>query len=416
MNGVIQQAREHALALLKPSQKEIEHGLELHAHALVCDAYGFAPRVAIDGDAAKALVTAGATEFELQDCLEEMSTRPALDAKDREETRQAWEAAGVACILQNAGEEGQSVPQVLKRLARFTFATDLSRDLVQRAVSPDDIFAAKKNNRHCLYLSSNGIPLAERWLSRETELEFIRIFFQLGIRMMHLTYNRRNLIGDGCMETANAGLSDFGRAVVAEMNRVGVIVDTAHCGWQTGLEAAQVSSKPVVASHAGCSSLHPHRRCKSDEILKAISDSGGYLGVCCVPAFLGRSEDLCAMLDHIDYAAKTIGTDHVAIGTDIAYTPDRMKTEWEKIPPRPKSRPRWEHFWLPNDPLFDPKYDHWQDRSLSWTNWPLFTVALVQRGYSDGDIEKIIGGNVLRVARAVWPSDLPSTGAADGKQ
>src|ERR1700730_9200459 len=100
-------------------------------------------------------------------------------------------------------------------------------DFVEKASGPADIAAAKTRGKHCLYFSGNGVPLTQQRASVEDELRYIRIFFQLGIRIMHLTYNRRNMIGDGCAELANAGLSDFGRAVIAEMNRVGGIADCA---------------------------------------------------------------------------------------------------------------------------------------------------------------------------------------------
>ncbi len=148
------------------------------------------------------------------------------------------------------------------------------------------------------------MPIPQDWNSVEEELRDIRIFFQLGIRIMHLTYNRRNMIGDGCAEPANAGLSDFGRAVVAQMNHVGVIVDVAHAGWQTSLEAAQVSKRPMVSSHSGCCALNRHYRCKPDEVIGAIADTGGYIGICCIPAFLGGSGDISSVLDHIDYVIK----------------------------------------------------------------------------------------------------------------
>jgi membrane dipeptidase len=188
------------------------------------------------------------------------------------------------------------------------------------------------------------------------------------------------------------------------MNRVGVIVDVAHSGWRTSLEAAQVSERPMVASHSVCCALNVHHRGKPDEVIRAIADSGGYIGICCVPAFLGGSGDINALLDHIDHVAKTFGVDHVAIGTDVAYSSSRSGEEYAKILPRRRTRAGWEHFWPADDPLYDPQWQQEHQRlSLAWTNWPLFTVGLVQRGYSDDDIQKILGGNVLRVARAVWP-------------
>ena len=256
---------------------------------------------------------------------------------------------------------------------------------------------SKKQNKHCLYLSGNGVPLPQDWVSVEEELRYVRIFFQLGIRMMHLTYNRRNMIGDGCAEPANGGLSDFGRAVVAEMNHVGVIVDVAHCGWQTSLEAAHVSERPIVASHTVCGALNSHIRSKPDNVIRAIVEKDGLIGICCIPSFLGGKADIGVMLDHIDYAVKTFGVEHVAIGTDVAYSSRSMAQDNKKIPRTPKSRNRWAGLWPPGSLSAAPK----QRLTMAWTNWPLFTVGLVQRGYSDSDIQKILGGNVLRVARAV---------------
>lgn len=402
MNAAIERAREAAWVVLKPSKREAEHGMELHEASIVCESYGFAPRAAVDGDAVIEAIEAGASEVEIQDMMEDMRmTRCVSEPSEREEFQAAWEAAGVTCILQNAGEEGQSALRLMKRLARFTYVTDMMRDFVTKAVTPDDIVAAKDENRHCLYLSGNGVPLPEDWVSVEEETRFIRVFFQLGIRMMHLTYNRRNMIGDGCAEPANGGLSDFGRAVIAEMNRVGVIVDVAHCGWRTSLDAAKASERPMVASHSGCAALNAHHRCKPDEVIRAIADTGGYIGICCVPAFLGGAGDISAMLDHVDYVVRKFGAEHVAIGTDVAYSSCASAAEQRKIPKRHPSRKRWENFWPADDPLHAPEWNREHQRlSMAWTNWPMFTIGLVQRGHSDDDIRKILGGNVLRVARA----------------
>lgn len=399
LNPVMQKARDAAMAVLQPSAKDLQHGLELHADALVFDAYGFSPRCAIDGEALKAAVMAGASDVELDDMREDMSmTRCVTSEAERAEYLEGWRASGVTCIFQNAGQECQDPMRLLKRLAHFTYTTDHLRELVAKAVTPGDVEEAKAAGKHCLYFTGNGVPLTQDWLSIPDELRYLKIFHHLGIRMMHLTYQRRNMIGDGCAETSNAGLSDFGRAVIAEMNRVGVIPDCAHSGWQTSLEAAKVSSKPVVASHSTAAALHPHIRSKPDEVIRAIADTGGYIGICCISRFLRGKGDLNAFLDHIDHVAKKFGVDHVAIGTDIAYTSRNSAEENKKaaIGGLRRKREDFRSLWPKDDFVATEQ----ADLSIAWTNWPLYTVGLVQRGYSDDDIRKILGGNVMRVLRA----------------
>jgi len=258
-NDQIQRDRQAALKILKPSTKELEHGLELHADSLVVDLYGFSPRAAVDADKVRREAEAGASQTELYDMMTDMATTHYVtDQAERQEYMDAWEAAGVTCIFENAGEGDMGISLLLRRLAQCTYVTDMMRDFVYKAATPEDILAAKKQNKHCLYFSTNGVPIRQNWFSVEEELRYIRTFFQLGIRMMHLTHQRRNLIGDGCGESSDAGLSDFGRAVIAEMNRVGVIVDVSHCGWRTSREAAEVSKRPIVASHTACGTLYEH--------------------------------------------------------------------------------------------------------------------------------------------------------------
>jgi membrane dipeptidase len=225
--------------------------------------------------------------------------------------------------------------------------------------------------------------------------------------MMHLTYNRRNPLGDGAGEPNDGGLSDFGRQAIAEMNRLGVIVDVAHSGWRTSLEAAKASIKPMVASHTTCAGLYKHFRGKPDEAIHAICETGGLIGICCIPRFLGGTGDIAAFLDHIDYAVKRFGTDHVAIGTDVAYVSRNEPSERAKVgkgrdgrSPLALSGNQWEHLWPPDAYQSTPQ----GVQSLAWTNWPLFTVGMVQRGHTDEDIRKILGQNVLRV----WKGNQPS--------
>ena len=397
-NPVIVPARNAALEILKPSRAQLEHGLELHRQSLVFDAYGFAPRAANDGAAIIAADAAGASDAELQDLREEMGMiRAVTDPAELAELREALRCAGVTCIFQNAGEEGQGPERLLKRLARFTYLGDMLREVLVRAATPDDIEAARKAGKSCLYLTGNGVPLAQQWNTVEDELQYVRTFFQLGIRMMHVTYNRRNMLGDGCAEMANGGLSDFGRAAIGEMNRVGVIVDVAHSGWRTSLEAAQISKKPMVASHTTCDALNHHIRAKPDAVIRAICDTGGLIGICCIPNFLGGTGDIAALLDHVDYVVKRFGIEHVAIGTDVSHSSQHSSAAGAKAPGRGKRRNRFEALW-PADALGG----NWpRAASLGWTNWPLFTVGLVQRGYSDDHIRKILGENILRVCRSM---------------
>jgi membrane dipeptidase len=271
-NSQIERAREAAIAVLQPSRQQLEHGVALHADALVIDSYGFSPRAAIDPAAFNTAIEAGASSEELDVLTEEMRVlRCVTEAAERREYMDAWKAAGVTCILESAGQESQDPMRLIRRMARFTYLTDMMRDVVRKAARPDEISAAKKQGQRCLYFAGNGVPLAQRWASVEDELSYIRTVYQLGMRMLHVTYNRRNLLGDGCAEQANGGLSDLGRAAIGEMNRLGIIVDVAHSGWRTSFEAAKVSKRPIVASHTVAATVNQHIRAKPDEVIAAIA-------------------------------------------------------------------------------------------------------------------------------------------------
>lgn len=402
-NDVIRKSRQAALAILSPSDRDVRHGLELHAASLVFDSYGFAPRAALDGTAFRETMLAGASDSELVDLREDMNmTRAVHDELERREFLEAFHESGVTCIFQNCGEEGNDPLRLLKRLSRFTFLTDGLAPVCSKAISPEAVSAAKKAGHVCLAFTTNGVPLSQTFENTRDELRYVKLFRQLGVQMMHLTYNRRNPLGDGSGEAVDGGLSDFGRIAIAELNRLGIIVDTAHSGWRTSLEAAKASKRPIVASHTACAALQRHYRGKPDETIKAICDTGGLIGICCIPKFLGGRGDIAALLDHLDYAIKKFGPDHVAIGTDVAYTSRNEKGERDKIGKRADGRapsltgPRWEHLW----PAFEFRESAEGSLSLAWTNWPLFTVGLVQRGHSDDVIRKVLGENMLRVWQA----------------
>lgn len=396
----IQRDRDVALGLLKPSQRDLEHGLALHRECLVAESYSLglcAPAVA---GPLNAELDAGASAIEFKDLYEDQTMRnwattPAL----REEYHHAWEASGVSCMFLNAGEEGNDPGLLLQRLARYTWLMDTMPDILARATTAAHIRKNHSEGKHSICFSLNGVPLPGRNLNPRDELRDIKVFAQLGARMMHLTYQRRNPIGDGCGEPNDGGLSDFGRMVIAEMNRLGVIIDLAHTGWRTCCEAARASTLPLLVSHSAVHALSAHIRGKPDEVIKAVLDSGGTMGITNYPAFLGLSGDIVALLDHLAYMVQKFGDDSVTIGTDAAYRASGCEAALQQLR-WPNSRPRWENLW-PEGALSDPQFHRpEQQQSLAWTNWPLFTVGMVQRGFSEETIRKIVGGNLLRVVEA----------------
>ncbi len=403
-NPAIDKPREVALSLLNPTQAQLERAWELHFGSVVFESYGFAPRYAVDGEAINAAVKEGASRDEIADLRESMTmSRGATNERERKEFMEAFHAAGVTCIFQNAGEEGSDPLRLIKRLAHFTRATDLMKPDLSKVVSAAKIRALKDAGHVGLCFTGNGVPLHQRWESTRDEMRYIRIFHELGIRMMHLTYNRRNPIGDGAGEPHDGGLSDFGHAVVAEMNRLGVIVDVAHSGWKTAADAAKASAKPMVASHTTCASLYEHFRGKPDDVIRAICDTDGLVGLCCIPRFLGGKGDITALMDHLDHVIGKFGPRYAAIGCDVAYVSRFEKEERAKIQKLPNgSSPlsgpadRWEHLW----PKDDYRTTLEAEQSIAWTNWPLFTLGMIQRGHSDDTIRMILGENMLRVLEA----------------
>jgi len=275
-----------------------------------------------------------------------------------------------------------------------------------KAVTAQQIRNAYEKGERCIVFSANSTPAMGPYEDGYDMLRWLETYYYLGLRMMHLTYNRRNWIGDGCTEPTDAGLSDFGREVVAKLNELGIIVDVPHSGKQTTLDATKFSEAPVMASHTGCAGVWDAPRCKSDEEIKAIADTGGMIGIVLLPSLMAKAGEgnIVKLMEHIDYAVKLVGPDHVAIGSDsTARVPGPAGFE---LHPRPGSRTKWWSLWGPNDLQGDPNEEGTKG-SLAWINWPYFTVGLVKLGYSDGDIEKIIGANFLRVFEAVQRSAAP---------
>lgn len=233
------------------------------------------------------------------------------------------------------------------------------------------------------------------------DIDRVDLFQKLGMRVIQLTHNRRNLIGDGCGETADAGLSDFGRMVVEQLNAKRILVDLAHGGRRTTREAIAASKAPVLISHTGCAALADVPRNTPDDLLRAMADRGGVVGILFWP-FLRRQgqpsvDDLIA---HIEHAIQVCGEDHVGIGTDNTVSPVPRTPEYEKDN-REFMQILVEDGVLEAGRSPDGLYTFLPDLNHA-RRFETIGARLAARGHSEARIHKVLGGNFARVMSEVW--------------
>ena len=234
----------------------------------------------------------------------------------------------------------------------------------------------------------------------EGEVDPIETFLGLGVKVTQLTYNVRNLVGDGCLEPANGGLTRYGHSVVERMNELGMLVDLSHCGQRTTAEGIAASSAPVSITHSGCNAVARHPRSKDDAELRAMADGGGVIGIYLMPFLTpGRVPMRADVLDHIEHAIDVCGEDHVGIGSDLSTTPiDGSEDYWAAH--RRFVAGRIERgVAAPNE---DPEILFTVEDLNSHRRMELIADGLAARGHPDARIEKVIGGNWLRLFREVW--------------
>ena len=180
-------------------------------------------------------------------------------------------------------------------------------------LTADDIERVYREGKHGVIIDfQDTIPFG-------TDIERIDLFYNLGLRQVQLTYNLRNLVGDGCTEHNASGITYFGRTVVERLNELNMIVDVSHCSEAVGWDAIELSTSPVIVSHSNAKAVTYHDRAKSDELAKAIADQDGFFGVTIVPGFV-QDESTAATLDHfvdhVVHLVNVMGIDHVGIGND----------------------------------------------------------------------------------------------------
>jgi membrane dipeptidase len=261
-------------------------------------------------------------------------------------------------------------------------------DILLPVHTTTDIEKAKRENRVGIILgwqNTSGI---------EDRLELIAVFKSLGVGVMQLTYNTQNLVGSGCYESHDSGLSDYGRGLIDEMNRVGVVVDLSHVGAKTSEDAIRYSKVPVAYSHCCPAALLDHPRNKTDAQLKLIIEHGGFVGVTTYPSFLPRGAESTVddCVAAIEYVVDLVGEDRVGIGTDFTQGQDAAFFDWLSLDKGHGRRLIFRDWAVAPQPVG-------LQRLSEFSN---LTAAMVRRGWSETRILKVLGENWVSFLREVW--------------
>jgi membrane dipeptidase len=250
----------------------------------------------------------------------------------------------------------------------------------------DDLDAAKAEQKIAVIM---GLQNADEF----REPKDVKAFYELGLRCAQLTYNTQNLIGSGSTERVDGGISDYGEQIIKSMNEVGMLVDVSHSGDKTTLDAIELSPKPIAFTHSNCRALNNHPRLKTDEAIRKLAAKGGVMGITGVRMFVKDKEPTTVedIVDHIDHVVKLVGIDHVGIGSDC----DLMG--YDHMPPDQYKQLKagYKASYAFRDKIDTDGFDH--PRKV----YDL-TAALIRRGYSDSNIQAVLGGNFRRLLGSTW--------------
>jgi membrane dipeptidase len=304
--------------------------------------------------------------------------------------RQAGVDATVTTIGWMQGTQG-----TLRDIGFLMDRIDESKDVLTLATTAAQIERAKRDGKTAVVMCSQNTRLIE------DEVRLLDAFYDVGMRIVQLTYNEANLVGDGCIEPRDGGLTEFGKAVVKRMNKLGILVDGSHTGRQTTLDAMAMSEQPFIFTHANAKAVSNSRRNIDDIQIEACAKSGGVIGINAFSAFVKAEDPNNASMDdflaHVDHVVKVAGIDHVGIGLDQTET--RAYYTRLGIGNDPNTSPDRRERVAPKHTY--PVYKYVPGLE-SIVGMPLVTEALAGHGYAKDAIEKIIGLNWLRVYRQVW--------------
>ena len=277
--------------------------------------------------------------------------------------------------------------QTIEKLTVWNNHFRQNEDLISYVKSSEDILTALADNKVGIILGWQNTSAIENDINK------LQIFYDLGIRVAQLTYNTQNLVGSGCWETNDGGLSDFGKDVVSEMNRLGMVIDLSHVGPKTSSDTIKFSKSPVAYTHC-CPALKKHPRNKTDDQLKEIADKGGMIGFASYTPFLPKGSDsnIDDCIEAMEYLINIVGEDNVGIGTDWVQDQDIAFFEYLQ---RDKGTGRFvtsPYKAVPPMPKGISKLGHFQN----------FIPAMESAGWSTKRIEKVIGKNWFLFFKQIW--------------
>lgn len=367
----------------------------LHISSLALGALSMAPGL---------LAAVGATRFYTDSIVIDglgfpgsMDTAPgsALSAKEISDIA----ASGLSATHVTVGAVGSMDPllafeKIIRDITRWDGEIAAHSQVLQQVRTAADVRSAKAAGKTGLiYGLQDGVSFADD-LGRLPALQ------HAGIRVIQPTYNRRNLLGDGCMETADAGLSRDGVAAVEQIQQLGMLLDLSHCGRKTVSDAIALAKRPVSFTHTGCYALVEHPRHRTDLELRAVADTGGVSGIFIMPYLAKGAQPAAAdVIAHLQHAIKVAGEDHVSLGTDGYVSPSHLSEEY-KQKFRENIRERAEAGIAAP---FESEEGYLFANDLN-TSRRFETLAelLMQHGYRQSVVEKILGGNLLRVFTDSW--------------
>lgn len=311
-------------------------------------------------------------------------------------------SSGLTALSMTVGQVGNAPDRLESIIDDVSQIDDLFQkygDTIIPVRRARDLTDAKRSRRTGVILNVQDTAALEGDVTR------ISLLKSLGIRIVQLTYNKRNLCGDGCLEPGNAGLSDFGHQVVSELNRQRLLVDLSHGGARTISEAARASKVPVAVTHTGCRALVDNQRNLADWQMREIADRGGVVGIYFIaylrsgigqPALNARREDL---IRHVEYAANICGEDHIGLGTDnivpaLVIDAEALAAQKQRY----EQRVRDGVATAGEGPdVFNYVMGYNTPRRFY-----ILADDLAARGWSGGRIDKLIGGNFARLFSEVW--------------